>query len=113
LGRYILGVAKPSRPDKRRVEGGGRVTPKGGPTKSRGSGSSAPEASTRYTPPIPTAAKISSPIVPVFMFGFLGLGIAMIMFNYFQVLPGSVSNWYLFGGLGLILAGIITATQYH
>ena len=29
------------------------------------------------------------------------------------LLPGGTSNWYLDGGLGLILAGIITATQYH
>ncbi len=47
------------------------------------------------------------------MFGFMGLGILMIVANYLQILPGSVTNWYVFGGLGLILAGIITATQYR
>ena len=37
----------------------------------------------------------------------------MIVANYLQMLPGAVTNWYVFGGLGLILAGIITATQYR
>ena len=47
------------------------------------------------------------------MFVPWGLGILMIILNYVGVLPGSVSNWYVFGGLGLILVGIIMATQYH
>ena len=117
----------PKRPGKHRIEGG-RVTPKGGPSKGgssntasgRGSssrsgskGSKTPEASTRYTPRVPTYQKVSPPWVPVLMFGFIGLGILMIVANYLQVLPGAVTNWYVFGGLGLILAGIITATQYH
>jgi hypothetical protein len=72
-----------------------------------------PEGSGRYTPPVPTYKKVSGPWVPVLMFGFWGLGILMIMANYLQFLPGSVSNWYVFGGLGLILAGIVTATQYR
>ncbi len=37
----------------------------------------------------------------------------MIVANYMNFLPGAVTNWYVFGGLGLILAGIITATQYR
>jgi len=130
-------VAKPNRPTKRRVEGSGRVTPKGGPTKAepdtstvdpkanppKGTAARAaarsskrtttPEASGRYTPRVPSYQKTSGPIVPILMFTFWGLGIAMIMFNYLQFLPGAVSNWYVFGGLGLILAGIVTATQYR
>jgi Cell division protein CrgA len=112
----------PKRPGKHRVEGG-RVTPKGGPSKDGSSkpasgrggskGSNTPEASTRYTPRVPTYQKVSPPWVPVLMFGFMGLGILMIVANYLQILPGSVTNWYVFGGLGLILAGIITATQYR
>ena len=62
---------------------------------------------------MPTYKKVSPPWVPVLMFGFWGLGIAMIIANYLQFLPGAVSNWYVFGGLGLILAGIVTATQYR
>jgi len=116
----------PKRPGKHRVEGG-RVTPKGGPskdgaskssskgtsTRSGSKASSTPEASTRYTPRVPTYQKVSPPWVPVLMFGFIGLGIVMIVANYLQILPGAVTNWYVFGGLGLILAGIITATQYR
>ena len=51
--------------------------------------------------------------VPILMFGLLGLGSLMIVLNYVSLLPGGISNWYLVGGLGLILAGIITATQFH
>jgi hypothetical protein len=123
---------RPKRPEKHRVEGGGRTTPKGGGTKARSGKDSpakdssskssspksskrttTPEQSTRYTPPVPSYQKVSGPWVPALMFTFWGLGIAMILFNYFQILPGGVSNWYVFGGLGLILAGIVTATQYR
>ena len=50
--------------------------------------------------------------VPVLMFGLLGAGIATIVINY----VGSfwdTSNPILLLGLGMILAGIITATQYR
>ena len=54
-----------------------------------------------------------SPIwVPILMFGLLGVGIATILVNY----VGSfwdTSNIVLLAGLGMILAGIITATQYR
>ena len=47
------------------------------------------------------------------MFALLGLGVLVILLNYLELLPGAASNWYLLGGLGLILGGIITATQYR
>ena len=47
------------------------------------------------------------------MFGLLGLGTAMIIVNYVDLLPVGTSNWYLLGGLGLVLAGLVTATQLH
>ena len=103
---------EPKRPQKRRAEGSGRVTPKGGPAKaSRGPGTPAP--SSRYTPPVPSYKKVSPPWWPATMFVPWGLGIVVIILNYVEFLPGSVSNWYVLGGLGLILAGIIAATQYH
>ena len=37
----------------------------------------------------------------------------MIFLNYLALMPGDTNNWYLLLGLGLILLGIITATQYH
>ena len=77
---------------------GGRVTPK---------------TTGRYTPPVPKEVKVSPRWVPVLMGVLLGLGAAIILLNYVSVLPGSVTNWYLLAGLGLITAGFITATQWR
>ncbi len=56
----------------------------------------------------------SSPAwLPVAMFAMLGLGTLMILLNYVDVLPAGPSNWYLLGGLGLVLGGIVAATQYR
>ena len=60
-----------------------------------------------------SSKKLSSRWVAPTMFGLLGLGTAMIIVNYVDLLPGGTSNWYLLGGLGLVLAGIMTATQLH
>jgi hypothetical protein len=92
-----------ARPTKRRVpagEGGGskRVTP---------------SASKRYTPPVPQSVKVSPRWVPILMFVLLGIGLLVIILNYVQLLPGATTNWYLVVGLGFILGGILTATQWH
>lgn len=92
-----------SKPTKRRVSGG-RVTAKGthpdGYTPDRMS-------HTGYNTQLP------SPMwVAVLMFGLLGLGVATILVNYVGVL-WDTSNPILLLGLGFILAGIITATQYR
>jgi len=94
------------KPAKRRVPAG-RVTPKG--TRP---GDQAP-ASGRYTPPVPRTTKVSPIWVPILMFTLLGLGALVIFCNYLGLVPGDTSNVYLLIGLGLILAGIITATNYH
>lgn len=47
------------------------------------------------------------------MFGLLALGIILIVLNYVELLPGSPTNTWLLIGLGAILGGIITATQYR
>ena len=98
---------------KRRVQGG-RTTPKGGAVASPrvAKSSSAPDASSRYTPPIPRDVKVSPIWVPILMFVLLGVGTLVILVNYTGVL-WSTSNWYLLGGLMAILGGIVTATQYH
>lgn len=96
-----------TKPPKRKVHGG-RVTPKGGPARAQ-----RPEASSRYTPPIPQEFKVSPTWVPILMFGLLGLGLAVIFCNYLGVLPGGTKNTYLLVGLGSILGGIVTATQYR
>jgi len=54
----------------------------------------------------------SAPWVPVLMFGLLLGGVIVILLNY----VGSIwdtSNGILLLGLGMILGGIITATQYR
>ena len=96
-----------TKPPKRRVQGG-RVTPKGGtPRQPR------PEASSRYTPPIPQEFKVSPAWVPILMFALLGLGVLVIVLNYLNLLPGDTSNTYLLIGLGLITGGFVVATNYH
>ena len=116
-----------AKPAKRKVSSGsgsgGRVTPKGGAAaaaKSNASGNpkatssrTTPSPTSRYTPPVPTDYKVSPRWVPILMFTLLGAGMVMIFCNYLGLVPGGTSNWYLLGGLGLILGGIITATQYH
>jgi Cell division protein CrgA len=95
------------KPAKRRVSGG-RVTAKGTtPASSR------PNPSTRYTPPVPRAVKVSPTWVPVLMFSLLALGVLLIFLNYLNVLPGGTNNAYLGGGLAAICGGIIVATQYR
>jgi hypothetical protein len=104
------------KPTKRRVESGGRVTPKGGPVSRRRADTddTASFASSRYTPPVPGGSHPPSPTwVPVLMFALFGLGMVTLILNYVSLLPGAVSNWYLLAGLGFILGGIITATRYR
>ena len=91
------------RPTKRRVPAG-RVTAKG----------TRPD---NYQPDRHTHTGFdelpSSPIwVPILLFTLLGLGVLTIIVNYLGIL-WDTSNVVLLGGLGLILAGIVTATQYR
>ena len=96
--------------------GGGRVTPKKSARTDATPGTSAgsPGASTRYTPPAPRTQTMSARWVPIVMLILFGLGLLIIFLHYVDLLiPGATSNWWLLGGLGCILAGIITATQYR
>jgi hypothetical protein len=104
-----------AKPAKRRVSGdpssstttSKRVTPP--KVKDDGPG--------RYTPPRTGGGKGPSPRwVPILMFALWGAGLLLIILNYMGVLPGSAdggNGWYLVGGLGAILAGIMVATQYR
>ena len=94
-----------------RKKSGGRVTPKGG--ASRAGGPAHPDASRRYTPPVPREQKVSPRWVPVLMWALMGLGALVIFANYSNLVPGETNNLWLWIGLALILAGIMTATQYH
>ncbi len=94
---------------------GGRVTPKGGPTKkSVDSAHDGPAASTRYTPRSAAVHAPSPAWLPGVMLALFLLGLLVIFLHYVDLfLPGAVSNWWLLGGLGFILSGIIAATQYR
>lgn len=92
-----------ARPVKRRVSPG-RITPKG----------THPE---NYTPERTSHTGLEelppSPIwVPILLFTFLGLGVATIIVNYLGIL-WDTSNAILLAGLGLILAGLVTATKFR
>jgi hypothetical protein len=109
-----------------------RVTPKGGPAtakttkadkdapppvESKARDAKKTEAARRSAPPTPargaTYEKGPSPWwVPAIMFALLIAGALVIMANYMGVF-GEPSNVYLVAGLGAILGGIITATQYR
>lgn len=94
---------------------GGRVTPKGGPTKkSTQTSHDGPAASTRYTPRSGTVQAPSPRWLPILMIALFVIGLLVIFFHYVDlILPGAASNWWLLGGLGFILSGIIAATQYR
>ena len=100
-----------AKPAKRRVQSGGRTTPKGGAVRDAKT-PVARESTGRYTPPIPHSVKVSPMWVPVLMFALLGVGTLLILLNYSNVF-WNTSNVYLMVGLALILGGIVTATQYH
>jgi hypothetical protein len=47
------------------------------------------------------------------MLAFFACGVLMIVLNYISLLPSAPSNWYLLGGLGLIVCGFAISTQYR
>lgn len=77
----------------------------------------AQSSSSRYTAPNPASHRGPSPRwVPILMFALWGAGLLVIILNYMGVMPGTGdegSGWYLVGGLGAILGGIMVATQYR
>ena len=95
---------------------GGRVTAAGTrpgdkPATRRRLGPAAhPAASSRYTPPVPQAAKESPPWLPVVMLGLFVLGGIAIMARYL-VFPDS--NWPMLVGLGCLLGGLFLATKWR
>lgn len=67
----------------------------------------------RYTPPPPKKAPPSPTWIPVLMFAFFGVGVAVIVLNYLNALPGEANNINLFIGLAFITAGFLLATRYR
>lgn len=93
---------------RRTKEAPGRVTPRG----NAGQGT-LPSLSGRYTAPTPISYRRSPWWVPTLMLVFFGGGLLMIVLNYISLLPGAPSNWYLIGGLGAMICGFATSTQFR
>ncbi len=51
-------------------------------------------------------------VIPT-VFGLWTAGVLVIILNYMQLFGGQVRNELLFGGLGLIAAGFVAATQIY
>jgi len=49
----------------------------------------------------------------VLILAFLIIGALVIVLNYFNILPGGPSDWYLLVGIVLIAVGFLVATRYH
>ncbi|MBI4884604.1 MAG: cell division protein CrgA [Actinobacteria bacterium] len=108
-------------PPKRKTTG--RVTPKGtgssrGPSPAH-AGAMAKEAahhessvtqSSRYTPPTPKEFYESPRWIPILMFAFIGLGVVSILTRY---LIFENTNSPVLVGLGLMMAGLFTATKWR
>ena len=101
-----LSVAYPVCMPRRTKEAPGPVTPKADARQATFSG--------RYTAPIPyTDYRTARCGLPVIMLTFFACGVLMIVLNYISLLPSAPSNWYLLGGLGLIVCGFAISTQYR
>ena len=94
LGRYArLTMATDKRPAPSRRTGG-RVTPKGGPTKkSTHATHEGPAASTRYTPRSGTVHAPSPTWLPILMIALCVIGLLVIFLHYVDLLlPGAASK---------------------
>ena len=68
----------------------------------------------RYTAPKPKSEKHSPSWLPVVMGTAFMTGLAIIVLNYLNVLPGpNPENRYLFIGLAWVLVGFAMASNYH
>lgn len=105
----------PGRAQRKGRSAEGRAGSKGASTKSgsRVGRYTPPEQGGRYTPPVPRKVRRSPVWYGPALLLLLILGVLMILLNYLSVLPGSVSGWYLIGGLAMIFVGFIMATRYR
>ena len=106
----------PGRAQRKGKSAEGRATVKSSPQSqgARVGRYKSPTESGRYTAPIPKNVKKSPRWHGVAILGLLIGGVLAIILNYLSVLPGSVSVWYLVGGLlGGIFPGFILATRYR
>jgi hypothetical protein len=94
---------------RRTKEAPGRVTPSADARRQAAAGTS----TGRYTAPLPVDYRHSPWWVPAVMLTFFACGLLMIVLNYISLLPSAPNNWYLLGGLGLIICGFAVSTQYR
>jgi hypothetical protein len=88
-----------------------KSTPKAGSRKNVGR-YVAPEARGKVTARRPVGEDHSPKWYGWLIVALLGVGMLTIILNYLSVLPGSVSSWYLIGGLVVMFAGFYLATRY-
>jgi hypothetical protein len=67
----------------------------------------------RYTSPRPTSEDHSPHWYGWLLIDLLAFGLLVITLNYLQVLPGSVSSWYLVLGLVSMFSAFFLATRYR
>ena len=67
----------------------------------------------RYTPPPPKKAPPSPLWVPAVMAALMLTGLAVVLLNYLNGMPGEAENRYLLLGLALISGGFVLATRYR
>lgn len=65
----------------------------------------------KITPPKAKTLPPSKLWIPALMFALLGLGVIVIVTNYFGMLPGGANNKFLLIGIAEVTAGFIVATM--
>jgi cell division protein CrgA len=71
------------------------------------------ESRGRYTAPKPPSADHSPHWYGWLLLDLLLFGVMVITLNYLQVLPGSVSSWYLAAGLVSLFVAFYLATRFR
>jgi Cell division protein CrgA len=65
------------------------------------------------TPPTKKRPKASPRWYGYLVLGLIVIGVAVIVLNYMDLVPGGTKNVYLWVGLGVIAAGFGAATQWR
>ena len=67
----------------------------------------------RHTPPIAKNVKTSPRWMGPLILAFFLIGVALVILNYANLLPGGVDNLWLIGAIGSIFAGLLLATRFR